>query len=44
MITEINAVNLRQHLGELLNRVHDRKDSIVVSKNGRPVAPRSTRR
>ncbi|HRN74309.1 MAG TPA: type II toxin-antitoxin system Phd/YefM family antitoxin [Ottowia sp.] len=38
MITEINAVNLRQHLGELLNRVHDRKDSIVVSKNGRPVA------
>jgi len=38
VITEINAVNLRQHLGELLNRVHDRRDSIVVSKNGKPVA------
>lgn len=38
MITEINAVKLRQHLGELLSRVHDRRDSIVISKNGRPVA------
>ncbi len=40
MITEINAVKLRQHLGELLSRVHDRRDSIVISKNGRPVAAR----
>jgi len=38
MITEINAVNFRQNLGEMLNQVHYRNDSIVINKDGKPVA------
>ena len=38
MITEVNAVNFRQNLGEMLNQVQYRNDSIVISKDGRPVA------
>jgi len=38
MITEISAVNFRQNLGEMLNRVQYRNDSIVISKDGRAVA------
>jgi len=38
MITEINAVQFRQNLGEMLNQVQYRKDSIVVNKDGKPVA------
>jgi prevent-host-death family protein len=38
MITEINAVNFRQNLGEMLNQVQYRNDSIVISKDGKPVA------
>lgn len=38
MITEVNAVNFRQNLGEMLNQVQYRNDSIVVSKDGKPVA------
>lgn len=38
MISEVNAVNFRQNLGEMLNQVQYRKDSIVISKDGRPVA------
>ena len=38
MITEVNAVNFRQNLGEMLNQVLYRNDSIVISKDGRPVA------
>ena len=38
MINEVNAVNLRRNLGEMLNQVQYRKDSIVINKDGKPVA------
>ncbi len=38
MVTEVNAVNFRQNLGEMLNQVQYRNDSIVINKDGRPVA------
>ena len=38
MITETNAVAFRQNLGEMINQVQFRKDSIVITKDGRPVA------
>jgi prevent-host-death family protein len=38
MITEVSAVKLRQNLGEMLNQVQYRNDSIVISKDGKPVA------
>ncbi|MGD0801728.1 MAG: type II toxin-antitoxin system prevent-host-death family antitoxin [Terracidiphilus sp.] len=38
MITEVSAVNFRQNLGEMLNQVQYRNDSILVSKDGKPVA------
>ena len=38
MITEVSAVNFRKNLGEMLGQVQYRGDSIVVSKNGKPVA------
>jgi prevent-host-death family protein len=38
MITEVSAVNLRRNLGEMFNRVQYRNDSIVISKDGKPVA------
>lgn len=38
MITEVNAVNFRQNLGDMLNRVQYRGDSIVINKDGKPVA------
>lgn len=38
MITEINAVTFRKNLGEMLNQVQYRNDSIVINKGGKPVA------
>jgi len=38
MVTEVNAVNFRQNLGEMLNQVQYRKDSVVIHKDGKPVA------
>jgi prevent-host-death family protein len=38
MITETTAVALRQNLGEMLNQVQLRRDSIVITKDGKPVA------
>ena len=38
IVTETNAVNFRQNLGEMLNRVQYRHDSVVISKDGKPVA------
>ncbi|GAA5166251.1 type II toxin-antitoxin system Phd/YefM family antitoxin [Viridibacterium curvum] len=38
MITEINAVSFRQNLGEMLNQVQYRHDSVVINKDGKPVA------
>ncbi len=38
MITQTNAVTFRQNLGEMLNQVQYRHDSIVINKDGRPVA------
>jgi prevent-host-death family protein len=38
MVTEISAVGFRQNLGEMLNQVQYRNDSIVINKDGKPVA------
>jgi prevent-host-death family protein len=38
MVTEVNAVNFRQNLGEMLNQVQYRNDAIVINKDGKPVA------
>lgn len=38
MVNEVNAVTFRQNLGEMLNRVQYGGDSIVISKDGKPVA------
>jgi prevent-host-death family protein len=38
MITEVSAVHFRQNLGEMLNQVQYRNDSIVINKDGKPVA------
>ncbi|MDK9713791.1 MAG: type II toxin-antitoxin system Phd/YefM family antitoxin [Sulfuritalea sp.] len=38
MITETNAVSFRQNLGEMLNQVQFRHDSVVINKDGKPVA------
>jgi prevent-host-death family protein len=38
MITEVTAVNFRQNLGEMLNQVQYRNCSIVINKDGKPVA------
>lgn len=38
MIKETNAVTFRQNLGEMLNQVQYRHDSIVINKDGKPVA------
>lgn len=38
MVTEVNAVQFRQNLGDMLNQVQYRNDSIVIHKDGKPVA------
>ena len=38
MITENSAVSFRQNLGEMLNQVQYRHDSVVINKDGKPVA------
>jgi len=38
MITETNAVTFRQNLGEMINQVQYRHDSVVINKDGKPVA------
>jgi prevent-host-death family protein len=38
MVTEVTAVNFRKNLGEMLNQVQYRNDSIIISKDGKPVA------
>ena len=38
MITETSAVNFRQNLGEMLSQVQHRHDSVVINKDGKPVA------
>lgn len=38
MMTEISAVQFRQNLGEMLNQVQYRKDSILINKDGKAVA------
>ncbi len=38
MITETSAVTFRQKLGEMLNRVQYRHDSVIINKDGKPVA------
>jgi prevent-host-death family protein len=38
VITETSAVSFRQNLGEMLNQVQYRHDSVVINKDGKPVA------
>jgi prevent-host-death family protein len=38
MIKEVNAVHFRQSLGEMLNEVQYRNDSIIIHRDGKPVA------
>lgn len=38
MITETNAVAFRQNLGEMLSQVQYRHDSVLINKDGKPVA------
>lgn len=38
MITETSAVSFRQNLGEMLNQVQYRHDTVVINKDGKPVA------
>ena len=38
MINEVNAGAFRQNLGEMLNQVQYRHDSILIKKDGKPVA------
>lgn len=38
MITETSAVKFRQNLGEMLNTVQYRHDSVLINKDGKPVA------
>lgn len=38
MITQTSAVAFRQNLGEMLNLVQYRHDSVVINKDGKPVA------
>lgn len=38
MITQASAVTFRQNLGEMLNQVQYRHDTVVINKDGKPVA------
>lgn len=38
MIIETSAVAFRQHLGEMLNQVQHHHDSVIINKDGKPVA------
>ncbi len=38
MIREAPAVTVRQNLGEILNEVQYRRDSVLITKDGKPVA------
>ena len=38
MITEVSAVKFRQNLGEMLNQVQYRNETVVINKDGKPVA------
>ncbi|MFP5234945.1 MAG: type II toxin-antitoxin system prevent-host-death family antitoxin [Acidobacteriota bacterium] len=38
MVSKVTAVKFRQNLGEMLNQVQYRNDSIVIDKDGKPVA------
>ncbi len=38
MLSQTSAVTFRQNLGEMLNQVQYRGDTIVINKDGKPVA------
>lgn len=38
MVSNVTAVNFRQNLGEMLNQVQYRNDTILINKDGKPVA------
>lgn len=38
MIREAPAMTVRQNLGELLNEVQYRRDSVLITRGGKPVA------
>lgn len=38
MTSKISAIDLRHHLGELLNRINLRDEQFIVERNGKPLA------
>lgn len=38
MVKEVSAIKFRQNLGEMLSDVSYRNDSIIINKDGKPVA------
>lgn len=38
MIREASAITVRQHFGDLLNQVQQRRDAIIITEDGKPVA------
>ena len=38
MLREAPAMTVRQNLGELLNEIQYRRDSVLITKSGKPVA------
>jgi len=38
MINKVSAVQFRQNLGDMLSQVQYRNDSVVIHKDGKPVA------
>lgn len=38
MTNKVSAIDLRHHLGELLNRVNLRDEQFVIERNGKPLA------
>jgi prevent-host-death family protein len=38
MIREAPAMTVRQNLGELLNEIQYRHDSVLITKSGKPIA------
>lgn len=38
MTSKISAIDLRHHLGELLNRTNLRDEQFVIERNGKPLA------
>ena len=38
MVNEVSAVQFRQNIGDMLNQVQYRQDSVIIHRDGKPVA------